>query len=152
MKRSLKSIGLLLSFSVTLSYLPITAQALATDFETQLVAYAQTHTREEVEAYALTLLQEAQAQAEQDDGGSLLMDKMFPTLKDKPAPKWLLGGCLDDRLEACRLQYNSELFQATAISTVVLAGCTTVTALAGFIACAVLAAASQQSSIRCGKV
>ncbi|HKO44500.1 MAG TPA: hypothetical protein VJU84_14575 [Pyrinomonadaceae bacterium] len=121
--------------------------ATATD---SLREYAVTHTTQDTMTYAKTLLDQMTFDALEWDGGSgtfspdgLYDDAPSFLVPNGDAPLEFYGSntdarrrCLRDQWEACRNEYNAELFQSAAIGTGVFLGCGALTAGSGIILCA----------------
>lgn len=165
------------SFAVPFYAPTVQAQQTQSEFEAQvtaeLTAFAETHTQAELEAEINRRLGEAEETALNDDSFSsapqtlentLLFDDPMQslitrstpqTLKDTPRDFSALYGdridCLGIRQEACREDYNGELFLASGVGLTVLAGCTGITLGAGFIACGVAALGVQQAGFQAAR-
>lgn len=105
----------------------------------KLIQYSATHTGPETLEYAETLIYEMTDDAFDDGSG---VGGLFP-----PAT---FGGeinyfsteeerrrCIRDQKEACRNDYNADLFQSAGVGTGVFLGCTTFTAGSGALVCGV---------------
>lgn len=152
------------SFAVPF-YAPIVqAQQTQSEFEAQVTAelttYAQTHTQAELEAEVNRRLDEAEWSAYEapDDMMSIANLINPPQLLDIPKSPFSTYSnqhdrldCIGIRTEACREDYNRDLFLATGAGLGILAGCTGITAGLGFIGCGVAALGVQQAGIQAAR-
>ncbi|HEY6803389.1 MAG TPA: hypothetical protein VI306_07405 [Pyrinomonadaceae bacterium] len=163
---------LLLAAGILLNSFPLSAQQtdatpnssptieqLTPIFEEELTAYAATHTDDEVRQYALNRLNEMTASAlgvavnqlptmQQD----LVTVDPYPYYPGDPGDPWgggdnRLNICLAGHYEACRRNYNADIFTSAAVSTGVMIACLTVSGGTLALGCAALALAAHAAGI-----
>ena len=143
------------------------------DFQGKLEQHAATHTRQEVAAYAQTLIQQVTFDAEHaafvvngvllgdgvllSDGvvvsePLLLSDEMIACLQNNGIANTFHGQyCVANQWKACHHAYLASVHASAARASQVLATCTTNTSTTGFLQCAAGALNTHASLIRTAK-
>ncbi|HEY6803968.1 MAG TPA: hypothetical protein VI306_10350 [Pyrinomonadaceae bacterium] len=139
---------------------PPTVEQLTPIFEDELTAYAVTHTDDEVRQYAQNRLNEMTASAlgvavnelptvQQD----LITIDPYPYYPGDPGDPWGIGGderyniCITGKTEACRRNYNADIFTSAVVASGIMAACMAISGGAAAIACAALALAAHAAGI-----